>query len=90
MKGSPVDIWDQFADIHSQRQQLSFQQTKKAKFQKQKKNLLNSPGEKSAMALRQLYSAVSTCNRFSLSTWSWNTLTWSMKDTTRSADMGDE
>lgn len=42
------------------------------------------------MALRQLYSAVSTCNLLSLSTWSWNTLTWSMKDTTRSADMGDE
>lgn len=47
-------------------------------------------GEKSAMALRQLYSAVSTCSRFSLSTWSWKTLTWSINDTTRSADMGDE
>lgn len=42
------------------------------------------------MALRQLYSAESTCSRVSLSTWSWNTLTWSMKDTTRSADMGEE
>lgn len=42
------------------------------------------------MALRQLYSAVSTCSRFSLSTWSWKTRTWSMKDTTRSADMGEE
>lgn len=52
--------------------------------------LPNLPGEKSAMALRQLYSAVSTCSLFSLSTWSWKTLTWSMKDTTRSADMGDE
>lgn len=49
-----------------------------------------SPGEKRAMALRQLYSAESTCSRVSLSTWSWNILTWSMKDTTRSADMGDE
>lgn len=49
-----------------------------------------SPGENSAMALRQLYSAESTCSRVSFSTWSWNTLTWSMKDTTRSADMGDE
>lgn len=42
------------------------------------------------MALRQLYSAESTCSLVSLSTWSWNTLTWSMKDTTRSADMGEE
>lgn len=49
-----------------------------------------SPGENSAMALRQLYSAESTCSLVSLSTWSWNTLTWSMKDTTRSADMGEE
>lgn len=48
------------------------------------------PGEKRAIALRQLYSAESTCSLFSLSTWSWKTLTWSMKDTTRSADMGDE
>lgn len=54
------------------------------------KNRHNSPGEKSAMALRQLYSAESTCSLFSLSTWSWKTLTWSMKDTTRSADIGDE
>ena len=42
------------------------------------------------MAFRQLYSAESTCSLVSLSTWSWNTLTWSMKDTTRSADMGEE
>lgn len=42
------------------------------------------------MALRQLYSAESTCSRVSLSTWSWKTLTWSMNDTTRSADMGEE
>lgn len=42
------------------------------------------------MALRQLYSAESTCSLVSLSTWSWNILTWSMKDTTRSADMGEE
>lgn len=49
-----------------------------------------SPGENRAMALRQLYSAESTCSRVSLSTWSWNILTWSMKDTTRSADMGEE
>ena len=42
------------------------------------------------MALRQLYSAESTCSLLSLSTWSWNTLTWSMKDTTLSADMGEE
>lgn len=42
------------------------------------------------MALRQLYSAESTCSLVSLSTWSWNILTWSMKDTTRSADIGEE
>jgi len=41
------------------------------------------------MDLRQEYSAVSTCRAFSFSTCSWKTRMWSMKATTRSADMGE-
>lgn len=41
------------------------------------------------MDLRQEYSAVSTCRAFSFSTCSWKMRMWSMKATTRSADMGD-
>ncbi|DAA17735.1 TPA: hypothetical protein BOS_20055 [Bos taurus] len=41
------------------------------------------------MALRQLYSAESTCSAFSFSTCSWKIRMWSIKATTRSADMGE-
>ncbi|TNN29747.1 hypothetical protein EYF80_060105 [Liparis tanakae] len=52
-------------------------------------SLSDSPDVKSTMDLRQEYSAVSTCSAFSFSTCSWNTRMWSMKATTRSADMGE-
>lgn len=48
-----------------------------------------SPDVKSTMDLRQEYSAVSTWRAFSFSTCSWKTRMWSMKATTRSADMGE-
>lgn len=51
--------------------------------------LWNSPEVNRTMDLRQEYSAVSTCRAFSFSTCSWKTRMWSMKATTRSADMGD-
>lgn len=41
------------------------------------------------MALRQLYSAESTCSALSFSTCSWKIRMWSIKATTRSADMGE-
>lgn len=47
------------------------------------------PEVKSTMDLRQEYSAVSTCRAFSFSTCSWKTRMWSMKATTRSADIGE-
>ena len=46
------------------------------------------PVLKRTMALRQLYSAESTRNALSLSTWSCSRRMWSMKATTRSAAMG--
>lgn len=49
----------------------------------------HSPVVKSTMALMQLYSAESTCRALSFSTCSWKMRMWSMKATTRSADMGD-
>jgi len=49
---------------------------------------LFSPELNRTMALRQLYSAESTRNALSFSTWSWNTRMWSMKATTRSAAIG--
>lgn len=49
----------------------------------------NSPDVKRTIDLRQEYSAVSTCRAFSFSTCSWKTRMWSMKATTRSADIGE-
>lgn len=45
--------------------------------------------EKRTMALRQLYSAESTCRALSFSTCSWKIRIWSIKATTLSAAMGD-
>jgi len=46
------------------------------------------PELKSTMALRQLYSAESTCRALSFSTCSWKMRMWSMNATTRSAAIG--
>ena len=46
------------------------------------------PELKSTMALRQLYSAESTCIALSFSTCSWKMRMWSMNATTRSAAIG--
>jgi len=48
----------------------------------------NSPELKSTIALRQLYSAESTCSAFNFSTCSWKMRMWSMNATTRSAAIG--
>lgn len=47
------------------------------------------PEVKRTIAFRQLYSAESTCKAFSFSTCSWKIRMWSIKATTRSADMGE-
>jgi len=50
---------------------------------------LSLPVVNKTTALRQLYSAESTCSAFNFSTCSWKILIWSMKATTLSAAMGD-
>lgn len=51
--------------------------------------LTHLPDVKITIALMQLYSAESTWRALSFSTCSWNIRMWSMKATTRSADIGE-